>query len=650
VSHIKILSVYLRCNFYDREEWQTVGTKPMKRQLSSSDPIIPFTSSPANASSSANSVALPFRSTGLLAPPFKSLPLRRQSEPLDSTRLAGNPEIIPSLDDDSDEDLPDVKDLLEDEKKKQKANQLAEMKLQILARQEAENHLGNNNDDDDELVIESDMHAVADEEAGDRRVQHAKHIRPSEGRKRQLMLGGIGTLKADKGFKVLGRVKKNPFDVLKENAKPVFRSRGKQGKDESIGLTAAQLNRLMIESAERERAEIDRQKEDEWTRRGGKVVRDAAVSEGPSGDWTLFLENARQAAEKNAVDEVEASENSDQDWVPEMRGSASPEPVDAGSGDDDGVASEAEVAMDVLTDREEVEAEDREGSRPRRPRRLVPHRAVLDSDEDDDSENVRPRQSKPSFGQVLVPDTSFAETMLPLSRMPGMMHRGSLSSFDEPTEDENDKENNTQLMFDKSEDKENKAVVRYSPLPSRPALGSRTGSLFGLEERTRRTLSMSPSRIELSDDDHDQADNSLDKARKPLKELRDDDDPFAFSPSVSSFVTRLQRPNPSGLAPSSASFGNKNPLGSSLFLGEDNEDKSPITKSGLQPGFSDIFKSRSSPPVVSFKPSGTSGFSQWSEDYVRTPPDHTSRKLILCRTTLDLINYENLWAMWRICH
>jgi mediator of replication checkpoint protein 1 len=555
----------------------------------------------------------------LLAPPFKLPSKRRLSEPLTSARRVDVSGVIPALDDD-DDDLPDVTDLLAAEDKKQKANQLAEIKRLALANQKA--HIApNDDDDDDDLIVESDMHAVADEEAGERRVRHARHIRQSEGRKRQLMLGGIGSSKADKGHQEgLARTKRIPLDLLKESARPTFQSGAKHGKDGTAGLTPAELNRLVMERAEKERAAINKQKEDEWMKRGGKAIRDIEVAEVKETDgWSAILERGGKVRDRvqMEVDEDEVSGN-DEDWVPELRGSASPEPEEAGSGDDDGVASEAEVAMDVLTDRDDDAADDRQNSWPRRPRRVAPHRAVLDSDEEDDAEteNVRPLQSNPSIGQILVPDTSFAENTLPLIRMPGMIHRGSLSSFDEPTEDENDKENNTQLMFDKSEDKENKAVVRHSPLPARHALGPRGGLLFGLEERTRRALSMSPSGVELSDDEHRRADDESDRPRSPLKELRDEDDPFAFSPS---FTTRLQRPTSSGLGSPLPVIGNRGTIGFSQFLGEDSEPAADIAKSGLQPGFSDIFKSRSSPSVVPFKPSDSGGFSQWPEDQVCVP-------------------------------
>lgn len=607
-----LVSFHINLDCCNREELQAVGVKP----LPSSDPIQPFSSSPANAISSVNS-GVPSCSFGapteLLAPPAPSL-IPRLSEPLNLTRKVGAPGAIPALEDSDDEDIIGVSDLLAAQEKKQKAKQLAEFKKQALARQNAQSII--DVDEDDDLVVESDMHAVVDEEAGERRVRLAKHIRPSAGRKRQLMLGGIGSSKADKGHKEgLGRVK-NPLDLLKRSARPAFRGAAKHGKDETAGLTSAVLNRLMIESAEKEKAEINRQKEEEWTRRGGKAIRDTEVAQAKTEDWAAMLEKGREAAAKRAqteVDESQDSDGSDQDWNPELRGSASPELPEAESGED-GAVSEAEVAMNILTDREDDDDTYEKGkARPRRPRRPPAHRAVLDSDEDDDSENVRPLQNKPPFAQLLVPDTSFAEeTIFPLNRMPVVTHRGSLSSFDEPTEDENDKENNTQLMFDKSEDKENKAVVRHSPL------GPRASSSVGLEEMIRRTVSMSPSLIR--DVDRGQGSHEW-VQRRPLKDLRDEEDePFTFSPSISSFATRLQHPRSPGsqltLGSPPATLDNQKPLELAQFLGDTRDEQATVlTKFGLQPGFSDIFKSASSPSIA-FEASNGGGFSQWSDDQV----------------------------------
>jgi hypothetical protein len=86
---------------------------------------------------------------------------------------------------------------------------------------------------------------------------------------------------------------------------------------------------------------------------------------------------------------------------------------------------------------------------------------------------------------------------------------------------------------------------------------------------------------------------------------------------VSSFAARLQHPSSSDLASPPPAFDKQAPLELSQFLGEDDEHAAAIAKSGLQPGFSDIFKSGSSPSFVPFKTSGSGGFSQWSEEQVR---------------------------------
>jgi len=196
-------------------------------------------------------------------------------------------------------------------------------------------------------------------------------------------------------------------------------------------------------------------------------------------------------------------------------------------------------------------------------------------------------------------------------------------------EDENDKENNTQLMFDKSEDKENKAVVRHSPL------GLRAGSSFGLEERRIRTLSASPSTAELSDDGHGQ---EWGKPRKPLKDIRDEDeDVFSFSPSADSFAKRLQPPSSSSSQLASV-FGNQGQLELQF-----QDDEHAVAKFSLQPGFSDIFKSGSNPSIVS---TVSGGFSQWSEAEVFSPLQLGRGYLLIWRRMIRaLINYENPWVM-----
>lgn len=472
------------------------------------------------------------------------------------------------------------------------------------------------------------MHAVVDEEAEKRRLLHASPVKPSEGRKRQLAMGRVVRSKADKSSKVaLAQAHKDPLEQLKESAQPAFSVDVRNGKAAPVALTQAQLNRAMLKRAEEEKAAANRQKEEEWIRRGGKVIEPSTASSGGHGGLAAVIEKGIEAGElrtRMRVDdeEDEASDGSDEDFNPEMRGSASPEPVDEGSGNEnagDDAASEMENAAHRLTDEENEETEDKENSRPLKIRRSTVHRAVVDSDEDnDDMENTRPLQSNPSIGRILVPDTSFAEEHL-AQLQPGMMCRRSLSPFDSPTEDENDKENNNQLMFDKSEDKENKAVVRHSLRPTH-ALGSRSGSLFGLEDGITRGLSMSPG-IELSDGERGFI------RRKPLEALRDDDDPFAFSPSAS-FTKKMQRASTSGtpLASPPPVFGGQSPLAFSQFFQDDGDEPPAQLKVGLQPGFS---QSSLAPAILPLKASGSGGFSQWSEDEVSIFQPFTSPWLIL---------------------
>lgn len=602
----------------------------------SSDPIQPFTSSPMVDSAAEANLEFGAPSTLLKKEILRPMPLRRVTEPVPPTHKPSGGEDLPDLSDD--EEMPDMADLLAENERERKARELAEYKLRLVAEQQARAHV-NDQASDDDLVIESSMHVVADEEAKERNVEKAKHIRPSEGRKRQLMLGGIGSSKIGKHRKdAHSPANKIRWDKLAESAKSEFAAKsGKYGKEEVSRLSKADLDRIMFEKATMVGAEQDRLKREEWESRRGKSAQSGVGMEVKA--FTLDeiarrgQENAAKTARMDDMDEDSEEEAEDADWVPEERGSVTPEPRELGSGEEDEeeqrAGSEAEVAEEVQTDNEETE-EETEGKenfrRPKRPRRSAPQRAVLDSDEDDDTENVNPLQKQPSIGRILVPDTSFIEENV-APRMPPMPHRGSLSSFDSPTEDENDKENNTQLMFDKSDDKENKAVVRHSPKTGRHA-----SSLFGLEDGMRRTLSMSPSAVNFS------ADDESDKPRRAFKSLREDeDDPFAFSPSVTSFNARLQRRSPSSgslKSPPPLFAQTQRPLEFSQSF-EDGEDEhsAAIAKSGLQPGFSDLFKSGS---VAPFKPSTGGGFSQWSEEQV---------SFVLHQSLMSLTQpYSGLWS------
>ena len=569
---------------------------------------------------------------------LRPIPLRRVTEPAPSAHKLTGEGDLPDLSDD--EKMPDMADLLAENERERKAKELVEYKLRLVAEQQARVSV-NDQDSDDDLVIENNMHVVVDEEAKERSIKKNKHVRPSEGRKRQLILGGISSSEICKHRKdAHSPANKGRWDKLAESAISEFAVKsGKHGKEEMRRLSKAELDRIMFEKAIIAGAEQDRLKREEWESRRGKSAQSGTDMEAKA--FTLDeiarkgQENAANTARMDDMNEDSEEEGADADWVPEERGSVTPEPQDLGSGEEDGEQqagseSETEVA-EVQTDNEEAGEETENFRHPKRPRRPAPQRAVLDSDEDDDTEHSNPLQKQPSTGRVLVPDTSLMEENIAL-RMPPMAHRGSLSSFDSPTEDENDKENNNQLMFDKGDDKENKAVVRHSP-----RTGRRPGSLFCLEDGMRRTLSMSPSAVNLN------ADDEYDKPRRALKSLREDeDDPFSFSPSVTSFHARLQRPS---LSSSSLEFPpplfaqTQRPLDfSQSFEDEEDEHSAAITKSGLRPGFSNLFKSGSVAPL---EPS-TGGFSQWSEEQVGLFVRESNIIYSVMLRALALTNYDKL--------
>ncbi|KZP13040.1 hypothetical protein FIBSPDRAFT_1049618 [Athelia psychrophila] len=602
-------------NLFRNVQAKNAQTLPVPAKSPSSDPIQPFTSSPGGPGpAEVTEPVATFASFGapsLLVPAqAQPMPIRHISASAVASTSTKELLLAATLDDDSDEDLPEISDIIAGDSQARRAKQLAEAKKRILAQRPAASSIMD--DDEDDLQVEDNMLSVTAEETERRRVLRAHHVVPSEGRSRQLALGGVrARLSKDdsKSSPVKKGQHRDPFEQLKESALPAFRvdSRSGKGKAAHASMTPTELNLAMRKRAEADAVTANRLKEEEWVSRGGKLAEPAA---GHIHGIAAVLEKGIEVAEQRMHGQddreyEEGSDVSDGDFDPELRGSASPglgeEDMEDADGDEAPEAALEAPHVDILTDQEDEETEDRDVARLRKTRRSVAHRAVVDSDEDEDQneENTRPIRGQPSTGNVLVPDTSFMEED-PRTRQPSMVHRGSLSSFDSPTDDENDKENDNQLMFDKGEDKENTAVVRHAPFSTR-APPFHNSSLFGLEEGITRGLSMSPSR--LSDDEPGFL------RRKPLNALRevDDEDPFA-SPSLS-FATKMQRASTAGtpLASPPPAFGGQSPLAFSQFLG----DEEPSTKSQLQPGFSE---SSLAPALLPLHASGSGGFSQWSED------------------------------------
>ncbi|KII95919.1 hypothetical protein PLICRDRAFT_694035 [Plicaturopsis crispa FD-325 SS-3] len=545
--------------------------KPLKK-LPSSDPIQPF-SSPSiddvvdRKEGSSSGFGAPI--AGLL----QSAPARLSVHmtPPPRTKLELNSDL-----EDSDEELVDMDVLLAEQRKKDEERQrqardraLREAKQRIL---ESQQNSAPADDDDDDLVIEDEMQGVAKEEAAERR--HRAH--PSAGRKMQMLLARVSPAKK-RGAGDRGRAK---------------------GKAKTKVMDQAALLRQLKAQADRVAAAASKQKDEEWVKSGGTLVLQGDGEKKDLAEVIRELEKAREEMQEQGEEDGD-EEGSDEEWTPDMRGSASPGPDEVeelvAEEDDagEGSGNEAETENEMDAEADEDDATDKENFRPRVSRRV--NNTVFDSDD----ENTSPSRGR-QFGRVLVPDTSVVlrhSTSLPLD-----------DGGDTETENE-DKENDTSQMFDRSEDKENKAVVRHA-LGARPTLGSR-GSLFGLEEDVRRSLSMSPGPGMLADDD--------DENTVPFKGLAKSalGDPFTFSPSPSrkgrSQATLLGE-GPSQL-PAPLVF-NAEPLAFSQFSDDENDENRACAPrpQALQPGFSDLFESgteqRSKSPGRALKDLRPGGLSQ----------------------------------------
>ncbi|THH18016.1 hypothetical protein EW146_g2906, partial [Bondarzewia mesenterica] len=608
---------------------------PLQKEAStSSDPIQPFSSSPSlhpeetHRPSEAPAVASrtrtrspsPFRSNGLLAP-HKAAP----SIP---------PE--PADDSDSDKEMPSVNEILKkDEQKraqKERARELMELKLRALEAQQesrAASHykpgkgaitLLDSDEDEDLEVVDDNMQVVAREEAADR----LKRTKPSEGTKRQLELA-MGYQRASKALLQHSPEKKVvrggvSAEVLQAAAAPAFsfgNARDEKAKGKAAPRVSQQalLQKLLADARVQSERET-RKKEQEWVKRGGKL-KDGSYEEVKGMDEyvekAIKAEKRRDSMLEGGEMDGDEDEEEDGDWRPVERGSASPEP-----GDDEQESEEMDENVGVDENIVEDEAQtESERTRPRTARRSAARpRAIVDSDADSDAENAHPIHQRPI--QSLLPSSlnsptpsfSLSATIPPPSFNLNLHHRASTSSFEDHTDaeaelgNETDKENVEGRMFDRGEDKENKAVVRLV-LGERPEYVFRQSSgLFGVEEDMRNQLSMSP----LGVGDADELNEDLEGARAPLKELLspragdDLEDPFLPTPTkqVRDVHFRLSLSSLPPLFGSSKGaagglsqfFDNNDGEGMVAGASDENLDPSSSPKPApLQHGFSQLFGS-----------------------------------------------------------
>lgn len=562
----------------------------------SSDPIADFSSPLKDALPSSN------RHLGQSSPMLPDTSLPREP----GTSILKPMASLRDINDSDTDALPEVGELVNEEQRKRDKAQLQKALLErkkLLLAQQATKPSSSDDDDDLEIVPARETLAVVKAEEAERKSGKKKGI--SEGRKRQLNLGGI----RPEGR----RVKETPS---KDEASPFVLSSIGKPKRKHDAMSQSELNRTLVRMVKSKNKESTTQKEVEWERRGGKVVDMAEGAMYSANDATAsYATKGLLAVEQREVtmevDEDE-DEGSDYETSSEMRGSASPSPQsdDTEEGDEDNrVTEEADITM-VNPESEDLAIDDDLNEKQAlkvRPRRRA--QAIVDSDSDGNDECPFSMPKLRLFGSPQGYSNENAVVSIPVS---SMAHRGSLSSTDERTEDENDKENNTSLMFDRSEDKENKAVVRHGDAGAKHPLGTRIDSP---DIEMARCLSMSPA-LRSPSIDADDGDSNGD-GRKPLKDLLEDD-PFA-SPVVSSkpptcFATRLQQVAPRAMLPLVADFEKdssypQSPQVSDVFGGE-----------RVQPGFSDLFESGTEvqKPTSHKWPAGGLGLSESFLDEVCT--------------------------------
>ena len=450
---------------------------------------------------------------------------------------------FPDPNDSDDSDLPDTSNMfkqnIEDSKKKQN---LKEAKTRALARLQPSAMDGDDDDDDLEIVAFSSAKTAVKEEEDIQRKSRSK-LQISEGRKRQMQFGKVSL-------------------TMHEKELPFTFSSARGGLVKLADQTT--LNQLIAAEARKEAQRVIRKKEEEWRKHGGQISTNAiGQGQGLANVVKTIAEKGLKVAKARETDKADINDSedegsSDEDWEPELRGSASPKilPVDADSEPDENLPPSEDVAMI-----DEVEViEDDANIRGRTARRRI---IDSESEDENETENAHPA----------------------ISREEG--YRRSTSSYELPTEDEYDKENNVSLMYDRSEDKENNAVVRHST------------SIFDIRggSPSLPDFTQSSSLIEKALDEEPNLD------RMPLEELLSEESsitsPIIHTNFTQSFAAKLQQSSPS--SNTLTSFLSREGL-QPAFDGFSQFSEVEPDKSGaplLQPGFSELFESateRQEPP------------------------------------------------------
>lgn len=464
----------------------------------------------------------------------------------------------PTGNDSDSEDLPEVSEVIKEvevQKKKQELQEMKKRAMEMLQSMSTLEHLQVDSDDDDLQIVNSNAKTGVKEEEG-RRSAKKQHI--SQTRKQQMQLARVNPAKQKRNEEASLRAHGNgegPSSIVLQH---------------SARLDQTELSRVMAAQAQIQAREVAQRKANEWKKFGGHLPAQVEVpAEGLVTALQTIAEKGMKAAEASPSNRMDVDDDDDdeddEDWDPTLRGSASPEPVENdGEGgeeeNDENKPVEQDITMVEINDFEEVEE-----AKVRATRRMV----VLSDDEDENEENIPSASNR---------------------------YRRATSSAELPTEDEYDKENNTELMYDRSDDKENTAVVRHTPL------ASSSRSIFDIvaplsPDGVSRELNFRSQRVGIDNE-------GSGKLRRPFKELLSDESPSSIqhgpSTLTQSFAAQLQQasPLPSTLSPTPTlkSFMGVGLSSDKNFSGycqisEPSDLGGFVAAPLLEPGFSDLFES-----------------------------------------------------------
>lgn len=465
---------------------------------------------------------------------------------------------------DSDE-LPEVPLLSKETEEKKKREELRRMKqraLEQLQRKNSPETRDQYDDDDLEVVVSNPKIIVKEEEA--RRTAKKDYI--SRTRRQQLQLAHVNPAKHKKSDVPIPRrpVEGSPSRVLRQSDR----------------LDQASLSRVLVAQVMKEAQTVTKEKKAQWEKHGGHVSAAPEIpAQGLAAAMQTIAEQGLKAAEAGAANRMDTDDDEDADdgdWDPTMRGSASPErPGNHGS--------ESEEEND-----ENDENDEDNGNDENTPIQQDINMAGVDDFEEDENEDNKIRSAR----RMVITSDSEGENDENDENAP--MQRRATSSAESLGEEEHDKENNNELMYDHSDDKENTAVVRHGLLTrgSRGVFDDITAPAS--PEGPMADWGARSQRLNIEDDG---------KTRRPFQDLLSDKSPSSTQLSSSltqSFAAQLQQASPfrSTLAPAptlktflgSGSADSKSFSGFSQFSeGGDSENFGAVPL--LQPGFSELFES-----------------------------------------------------------